>query len=120
MHALNHEEERLIEEIEALDAYSQDNQFIGRLTGYLPTAAEGELGEETGSYDTVRSDGTVVGERRVRIDGTGTPIQATIVVPVSSLQIDLRGRRVTVPLTVAQIESMPHHDPRRPDRIELP
>jgi hypothetical protein len=94
-----------------LDAYSEDDQFIGRVSGFLPTTPESELGVQRGHYDPVDAEGRIEGKRHVVIDGTGTIIQSMLIVKVDSLEIDLRGRRVTVPLSVHQIEAMPHHDP---------
>ena len=96
-----------------LDAYSADNQFIGRVSGYLPTAPESEMGLELGNYDAIDSRGHLIGKRHVMIDGTGTIIQCVLIVEVDSLQVDRAARRVTVPMTVAQIEAMPHRDPNR-------
>lgn len=100
-----------------LDAYSRDNQFIGRVTGFVPAVREGEEGMEQVHTDPVGPHGEFLGPRHIVIDGTGTIVQSTMIVTADALQVDLRGRRATVPLTIAEIEAMPHHDPNLP--VEL-
>jgi hypothetical protein len=100
--------------IVGLDAYSNDNQFIGRVSGYLPAVAVSEEAIVGGHVDPLRPDGQPVGPRHLVINGNGTIIQSTIIVTMEALDVDLPGRRVTLPLTIAEIEAMPHHDPNEP------
>ena len=108
----SHDEAKLDgESIVGLDAYSRDGQFIGRVTSYLPTAPESEAELEEGHIDPTGPDGHLIGPKHLLIDGTGTIVQSTLVVTESALDVDLRGRRVTVPLSISEIEAMPQHDP---------
>ncbi len=94
-----------------LDAYSKDNVFIGRVSGFLPVVPVSEQRVEEGHTDGADAEGRIIGERHVVINGAGTVVQSTIVVAVGTLDTDLRGRRVVVPMTVAEIEARPKHIP---------
>jgi hypothetical protein len=107
----NTEGELDVATIVGLDAYSKDSQFIGRVSGLLPEAHVSEQAIEEGHTDPIGPDGQPIGPRHVLINGTGTVVQSTLIVKLESLDIDLAGRRVTLPLTVVEIEAMPHHDP---------
>lgn len=96
------DEQTLVE----LDAYSSDGQYIGTVKGFLAAEPENEQASETGVFDVIGSDGRLQNGRRVVIDGIGTFVQSRLAVPVDQLTIDLKGRRVTVPLSLAEIESL--------------
>jgi hypothetical protein len=106
-----HDEESLL----GLDVYSSDGQMVGRIAGYLEQAPEDERNFERATVDAVAPDGQAIGTRRLLVDGRGFPIQGEIAVPEDQIEIDLRGRRATLRLTVAQIDSLPRHDPNLSD-----
>ncbi len=93
---------------EGLDAYSSDGQLVGRVVGFLEEIPmnEAELAEVP--VDLLSSSIESAKSRRVLIDGHGYISQANIILPIDQLEIDWRGRRVVLPLTMAQIEHMPH------------
>jgi hypothetical protein len=97
-----------------LDVYSSDGQLIGRTSGYLSEIPEDEAGLEWDTADEIGSDGRLRGERRLLVAGAGYITQSEIVIPESQVAVDLPGRRATLPLTLAQIREMPHHDPLAP------
>jgi hypothetical protein len=94
-----------------LDVYSSDGQMVGRIAGYLEQAPENERNFERETVDAVAPDGQVIGTRRMLVDGRGFPLQGEIAVPEDQIEIDLRGRRASLRLTMAQLESLPRHDP---------
>ena len=108
------------EGVVGLDAYSSDGQFVGRVTGYLPAVPENEQAAQEGQTDTVDSHGHRHGVPHLVINGKGTAVQSTLIVTPDSLNVDLAGRRVTLPLTIAQIEAMPQHDPNEPTPEAMP
>lgn len=111
--------EREYEEVNAirgLDVFSSDGLPVGVIRGYLDQVPVSELGAAEGAVDAIDSEGKVIGARRVRVDGHGSTMQATLAVPRDQLQIDWRGRRATLPLTLAQIRQAPR---RRPDKGTL-
>jgi hypothetical protein len=61
--------------------------------------------------DATDRSGHPLGSRRVFIEGTGYPLQAQIAIPVEQLNVDARGRRVTLPLTMEQLRRLPRYDP---------
>ena len=69
--------------------------------------------------DVIDRSGHLRGPRRVTIDGTGYVTQAEIAVPVDTLDFDFKGRRATLPMTLAQIEQIPHRDPSNADAPPL-
>jgi hypothetical protein len=111
MNALGYDEAKLDgADIAGLDAYTRDGVFIGRAMGWLPLVPEDEREMEEGHTDPAGRDGRPSGARHLVIDGTGTVVQSRLLVALSDLAVDLRGRRVTVPLTLAEIEARPKHD----------
>jgi len=97
-----------------LDAYTQDNQFIGRVSGLLPEIPESEIAAELVRADPIDESGRAEGPEHVEINGIGTVIQTYLTVSIPELKVDWKGRRVTVPLTLAQIEAMPRENRERP------
>ena len=106
------------ESVIGLDAYSKDNQFIGRVMDFLPVVEEGSQAFEDFPTDSSDADGNPRGPRHLLVNGTGTIIQSKLVVALNSLEVDLPGRRVTVPLTIAEIEAMPQHSSFAPESLE--
>ena len=96
-----------------LEVYSSDGQLIGRIHGYVDEVPEDEEDFEEGAIDLTDRAGHLLGARRVVIDGQGYVTQAEIAVPLTQLTLDYKGRRATLPLTLAQIEHIPHHLPER-------
>jgi hypothetical protein len=94
-----------------LDVYSSDGQMVGRIAGYLEQAPEDERNFERATVDAVAPDGQVIGTRRMLVDGRGFPIQGEVAIPEDKIDLDLPGRRATLRLTMAQLESLPRHDP---------
>ena len=97
-----------------LDAFTRDGQFVGRVKDYLPAVEEGERSMHEGRTDSVGPDGRRRGVPHLLVDGAGTVIQSTLIVTVDALEIDLPGRRVTLPVSLGEIEAMPQHDPNQP------
>ena len=106
------------ENVIGLDAYSKDNQFIGRVMDFLPTAEEDSQAFEDFPTDSSDINGRSLGPRHLLINGTGTVVQSKLVVALESLEVDLPGRRVIVPLTIAEIEAMPQHSSFAPESLE--
>ena len=96
-----------------LEVYSSDGQLIGRIHGYVDESPDDEGDTAEGAVDLTDRAGNLLGERRVIIDGQGYVTQAEIAVPLSQLALDYKGRRATLPMTLAQVEQIPHHLPDR-------
>ena len=90
-----------------LDAYTSDNQFVGRVSGLLPKVTESELNAELIRADPIDESGRVLGPEHVEINGIGTVIQTYLVASIPALSVDWHGRRITLPVTLAEIEAMP-------------
>jgi hypothetical protein len=73
----------------------------------LPERPESEIAAEEVSVDPLDASGRVEGPEHVAINGIGTVLQANLTVSVPELSVDWKGRRVTVPMTLAEIEAMP-------------
>ncbi|HZO91475.1 MAG TPA: PRC-barrel domain-containing protein [Chthonomonadaceae bacterium] len=95
--------------IYGMDVYSADGELIGRSAGYLDQVPDDEVAFERGPVDPINAAGEPIGPRHVLINGHGYSTQAQIVVPVDQLEIDARGRRITLRLTLDQIRAMPHY-----------
>jgi hypothetical protein len=100
-----------------LDVYSADGALVGRLAGYVSQVPEDESGIAWGIVDLIERDGDPIGPRRVFISGSGFPIQAEITVPIDLLDVDTRGRRATLRLTMEQIRCLPRRDPQTDEPI---
>jgi len=94
------------EDLAGLDVYSADGLPVGTVAGYLPAAPADAFALEKVPTDPVDPEGKPIGQRHLLIDGRGLPVQVRLSVPVDRVKIDLRGRRVTLPLTLAQIRSI--------------
>ncbi|HZT41910.1 MAG TPA: PRC-barrel domain-containing protein [Chthonomonadaceae bacterium] len=94
------------DDLAGLDAYSADGLPVGTVAGYLPEAPEDAQALEEVTVDPVDPEGEPTGLRHLLIDGRGLPAQARISVPVDQVKVDLRGRRVTLPMTMEQIRSL--------------
>jgi len=90
-----------------MDAYSKDNQYIGSVYLVVPEEPEDEVAAEQERVDPLGKSGHVEVPEHVAINGIGTVLQANLTVSIPELSIDWKGRRVTVPMTLAQIEAMP-------------
>ena len=102
-----------------LEVFSSDGQPIGRINGYVEAIAETEEDTAEGQVDVIDREGHLLGPRRVTIDGRGYVTQAEIAVPLSTLVLDFKGRRATLPMTLTQIEQIPHRDPKNADAPPL-
>ena len=94
------------DDLAGLDVYSADGLPVGTVAGYLPEAPEDAHALEEVPVDAVDSKGNTIGPRHLMIDGRGLPAQVRMSVPDDQVKVDLRGRRVTLPLTMEQIRAL--------------
>ena len=104
------------DDLAGLDAYSADGLPVGTVAGYVPEAPEDAQALEEVPVDPLDWEGKPIGPRHLLIDGRGLPPQVRISVPVDQVKVDLRGRRVTLSLTMEQIRALSSQEPERPDR----
>ncbi len=102
-----------------LEVYSSDGQLVGRIAGYVEEVEDDTEDMEGSQVDLVDSHGDLIGPRRVVIDGHGYVTQSQIAMPEDQIEYDFKGRRATLPLTLAQIEQIPQNDPTAADAPPL-
>jgi hypothetical protein len=97
-----------------MDVYTKDTRYVGSVGGLLPTAPETEIDAELVAVDPVDNAGRPLGPEHIEILGIGTVIQTNLIARVDTLSVDWNGRRVTLPVTLAEIEAMPRESRGRP------
>ena len=102
-----------------LEVYSSDGQLVGRIGGYVEEVEDDTEDIEGSQTDLIDSHGDLIGPRRVIIDGHGYVTQSQIALPEDQITYDFRGRRATLPYTLAQIEQIPQRDPSAADAPPL-
>ncbi len=99
-----------------LDVYTSDGQLIGRIAGYLEEAQADEAGMSSETVDTLDAKGQLTGPKRLLIDGHGYVAQVELAVPETEIALDFKGRRATLPMTLAELRTRPHRDPEADDK----
>src|SRR5579883_2398840 len=96
-----------METMVGMEVFSTDGQPVGRVTGYVAQIPEDEIGMVKEPADPIELGSRQEHSRHVLVDGHGYVTQAIFSVPEEQIEVDERGRRITLRMSMEEIRELP-------------